>query len=141
MNDADLQEAVMRLKAEFERAGNSILIEQVGYGFSHLRLLKTIAHLHNPTQQMVARELNQTQAAVSRQIKLLIEDGLVSSTVNPKNRRERHLRVTTKGQLVANKAKKVASKELRQLFKGLDKTTLDQAVKILHKITDHLQKI
>lgn len=139
MQDYDLQEAVMRLKSAFERASNKQLVDKVGYGISHFRLLKAIAHHSAPTQQAVASELGQSEAAVSRQIKLLIEDGLITIKVNPKNRREHILGITSKGQSKARSAKKIMKVHLHDLLVGLNKKTLAEAVKALNEIASHIQ--
>jgi len=79
------------------RQSDQILQERLGIGMSQLRILMMLQHVPNTQQRKLADRLGQTEASISRQIKLLQEKGLLTARVNPKSRRE-HLTVpTTRG--------------------------------------------
>ncbi len=48
-------------------------------------------------QRQIAEALGQTEASISRQIKLMLEKGLLQSRVSPKSKRERITTPTIKG--------------------------------------------
>ena len=140
MATVDIHDAVLQPKSEIELASNRTLLQKLGIGYSHFRLLKTIAHIDYPTQQDVAKSLNQSQPAVSRQIKLLVDQGLVSVVVNPENRRTNRLTVTKKGKKLAISGQKIAHQNFKKLFQDLDKDTIHQATIVLYKMINHLKK-
>ncbi len=76
------------------RQSDQILQERLGIGISQLRILMMLQHAPNVQQRKLADRLGQTEASISRQIKLLQEKGLLTARVNPKSRRE-HLAVPT----------------------------------------------
>jgi DNA-binding MarR family transcriptional regulator len=55
--------------------------------------------------------LGQTEASISRQIKLLVEKGYLTVSVNPKSRREHLATITPKGAKIM-----VAAKEVLELY-------------------------
>lgn len=139
MEDFDLQQAINRLKFALERASNQQLVDSFGWGSSHFRLLVAIAHSNNADQTSIAQELGQTKAAVSRQIKLLIDEALVSQTENPKNRRQNILSVTAKGKKQLMKAKQLMKLNFKNTFSNLDPDTIRKTINLLSKITKKIE--
>ncbi|HSX35717.1 MAG TPA: MarR family winged helix-turn-helix transcriptional regulator [Patescibacteria group bacterium] len=76
------------------RQSDQVLQERLGIGMSQFRLLLILEKTPNVQQRTLAERLGQTEASISRQIKLLCEKGLLVIQVNPKNRRE-HITVPT----------------------------------------------
>lgn len=131
----DLQQSINRLKFALERSSNQQMVDTFGWGSSHFRLLVAIAHSKNADQTSIAKELGQTKAAVSRQIKLLIDKKMVKQMVNPKNRRQNILTITPFGQEQTMKAKQLIKKSFKNKFSHLDADTLQRAVELLNQIT------
>lgn len=71
--------------------------EQVGIGYSQFKLLHMLQVTPEIKQHTMAAQLGQTEASVSRQIKLLADKGLLISRINPKSRREHMHALTPKG--------------------------------------------
>lgn len=76
------------------RQSDQILQERLGIGMSQLRIMMMLERSPNIQQRKLADCLGQTEASISRQIKLLQEKGMLAVRVNPKSRRE-HLAVPT----------------------------------------------
>jgi len=76
------------------RQSDQVLQERLGIGMSQLRLLMMLQHEQNAQQRKLAECLGQTEASVSRQIKLLSEKNYLTVRVNPKSRRA-HVTVLT----------------------------------------------
>lgn len=76
------------------RQSDQMLQERLGIGMSQLRILMMLQHEPNVRQRKLADRLGQTEASISRQIKLLQEKSLLAIRINPHSRRE-HLTVPT----------------------------------------------
>jgi len=71
----------------FERHCDQVFMEQLGIGYSQFKILNTLKVKPNARQNELATALHQTEASISRQIRLLIKNGLIINSVNPKNKR------------------------------------------------------
>lgn len=76
------------------KQSEQVLQERLGIGFSQFKILRVLQANPHIKQREIATNLGQTEASISRQVKLMLDDGLLQSTVSPKNRRE-HITVPT----------------------------------------------
>src|ERR1700755_3521534 len=76
------------------RQSDQVLQERLGIGMSQFRVLLMLQRNANSQQRKLAECLGQTEASISRQIKLLCEKSLLAVRVNPQSRRE-HIAVLT----------------------------------------------
>jgi DNA-binding MarR family transcriptional regulator len=81
-----------------DKMTDQILQDQLGLGFSQFLVMMALAKQPRVPQKHVAKALDQTQAAVSRQIDILVDLGLVSRDMNPDSRREYVLSLTKRGE-------------------------------------------
>jgi DNA-binding MarR family transcriptional regulator len=95
------------LSAVYTRESDQILQEQLGIGFSQYKILSTLAENPATQQKHIAFTLGQTEASISRQIKLLQRKGFVESKRNPNNRREHLTALTIKGIRITEAAQSV----------------------------------
>src|SRR5579863_5003598 len=79
------------------RQADQALQERLGIGFSQYKILMTLQFNPHVQQKQIAESLGQTEASISRQIKLLHDKGLLSTRINPSNRREHITTPTPKG--------------------------------------------
>jgi DNA-binding MarR family transcriptional regulator len=79
------------------RQSDQVLQERLGIGVSQFRIMMMLQQTPNVQQRKLAENLGQTEASISRQIKLLCEKGMLASRVNPKSRRERMTVLTPRG--------------------------------------------
>jgi DNA-binding MarR family transcriptional regulator len=87
-----------------DRQSDSLLQERLGIGFSQFKILMALKWHAQVQQRQIAEKLGQTEASVSRQIRLLKEAGLITVTQSIKNRREHITTLTTKGVNTVDKA-------------------------------------
>jgi MarR family transcriptional regulator, transcriptional regulator for hemolysin len=92
------------LSALLARESDQILQERLGIGLSQYKILVAVEHNPRSQQRQFAVELGQTEASVSRQVKLLLKNGLITSKRNPNNRREHITELTAKGVRVTEAA-------------------------------------
>ena len=80
-----------------DHQSDDVLRRELGLGFSQFKILMAAKHSVGLKQNDIARHLGQTEASVSRQIKLMKADGLLSVQVDPENRRARSIVLTDRG--------------------------------------------
>ena len=72
--------------------------EEPAYSMACLPILKALKQEGSMSQSAIARELHHSDAAISRQIKLLAEDELISTRPDVNNRRASIVEMTEKGE-------------------------------------------
>lgn len=115
------------------RQSDQILQERLGIGMSQFKLLMVLHNHEHIQQRALADYLGQTEASISRQIKLLCEKGMLAIHINPKNRREHNAVLTAKGVRLAEAAgetlkeyyapawQQLSDKERSQLMNAMEK--------------------
>lgn len=115
---------------------DQVLQEQLGIGFSQFKILHTLQTNPRIKQQQIAANLGQTEASISRQVKLMMQMGLLESRRNPNNRRE-HLTITTsKGERVNEAAIDVLGKYYAPSFHKLGDKRQQQLLESLQALHD-----
>lgn len=89
--------ALHQLVFILDRQSDEALRERLGIGYSQFKILMAAKHRSGLKQNDIASYLGQTEASVSRQIKLMKANGLLSVQVDPANRRSRSIVLTDKG--------------------------------------------
>jgi len=88
---------LQRIAADMHKHVDQMLMDLLGIGVSQLRILHTVQSKEQAGQRVIGDALGQTEASISRQIKVLAQKGLVQTHTNPKNQREKLVSITTKG--------------------------------------------
>jgi DNA-binding MarR family transcriptional regulator len=88
---------IARLAFRIERQSDQVLLEQLGVGFSQYKILHVLEFHPDFKQKQISKILGQTEASVSRQIKIMRKNGLVTSVVNPDHKRDHLTTLTIKG--------------------------------------------
>lgn len=120
------------------RQSDQVLQERLGIGLSQLRILTMLEHDPNARQRQLADRLGQTEASVSRQIKLMAEKGYLTVAVNPKSRREHRAAITPKGSkitLAAQEALALYNQPIDELLGDKQRKALAEALVVLHAHT------
>lgn len=117
---------VQHVAFSLHRLGDQVLQERLGVGFSQFKLMMVLEKKPHIQQKQIAEALNQTEASISRQIKLLQEKGLLQTTVSPKNRREHITTLTPKGVRFTEEAVRVLEEYYQPLLDGLSSKQQDQ---------------
>lgn len=132
---------IQHLASILEKQSDQVLQEQLGIGFSQFKILYTLQAEPRTPQRDIAFSLGQTQASISRQVKLMIASGLLQSMRSPKDHRA-HLTVPTpKGERLAEAATAALVKYHRPLFASMSERQQEQlsvALDILHDRVCHV---
>ncbi len=120
------------------KQNEQILQEHLGIGMSQFKILRVLQARANITQREIANTLAQTEASVSRQVKLMFDDGLLSSTVSPTNRREHIVVPTSKGSKMTEAALQILFQHNQPAFESLGESGQKQLIELLGKLHDQL---
>ena len=99
MLEDDFGYLLLHVAAMAGRQADQILQERLGIGMSQYKLLKVVESNDSSVnlQRHLAESLGQTEASISRQIKLLVERGMVVADVSKQSRRSHSVTITDKG--------------------------------------------
>jgi DNA-binding MarR family transcriptional regulator len=115
-----------------DRQSDQVLQEQLGIGFSQFKILMCSRWNPSVQQRQIALNLGQTEASVSRQIKLLKDRGLLTMQRNPKNKREHITTLTTRGERLTEAAREALNKYHAPIFASLNEKRRED---ILNELT------
>jgi DNA-binding MarR family transcriptional regulator len=130
-----ITDVLQQVATACERHTDQIMQEKIGIGLAQFKILQQLHEYPAIRQAQIATTLNQTEASVSRQIKLLLEKGLLTSRVNTKNRREHIHVLTPRGQ----KMTLAAAETLQHYIDALFATMGDKQQKQLYEALISLQ--
>ncbi len=120
------------LSFSLARQSEQVLQDELGIGFSQFKIMMVLQKKPNIRQNQIAEKLGQTEASVSRQIKLMHDDGLLQSTPKAEDRRENITSLTTRGLRISEQAWKILEDFQKPMFKTLSK---DQQTELLTLLT------
>lgn len=113
------------------RQSDQVLQEQLGIGLSQFKIMMVLRWNPNIQQRQIADSLGQTEASISRQIKLMHEQVLLQTTISPQNRREHITTLTAKGVRMTQEALKVLNRYQAPAFAALTERQQKQFIDIL----------
>jgi DNA-binding MarR family transcriptional regulator len=112
------------------------LDKQAGTTLSHVRIMGALSGHSSRSQKMVAMQLHQTEANVSRQLQTMKKQGLVNINKNNKDGRQRDVALSAKGKKKLAKAEKVLAAQHKRMLASLsarDAKAFDTSVSNLLK--------
>lgn len=138
MDDASNSRKVLHqlhsLIKAIDGAGDQILHNEMGLGFSQFKILSAIKDMPQSSQSRIAVYLSLTPPAISRHIESLLKKGLVTRSVNPKNRREHLLGLTTTGKNILKKSWVLFDTRFNSVIQVLDDSEQKQLIAMLDKL-------
>jgi DNA-binding MarR family transcriptional regulator len=123
---------MMHLAKVFATQNDQALQDRLGIGFSSFKILMMLQHSLSMQQRQIAELLGQTEASISRQIKGLVDDGLLSSKVSAQNRREHLTSLTPKGERVVEEALQTLNETHAEMFAALSEQQREQLLSALN---------
>ena len=127
---------MQRLSFLLARQNDQVLQEQLGIGFSQFKILMVLGWNPSYQQRHIADKLGQTEAGISRQVKLLKDKGFLETQINPNNRREHITIPTAKGKQITDKALEILNNYHAPMFELLNdkqKERLMDSLNIMHE--------
>ena len=124
----NLNYLIEHLAAVLGKQSDQILQEQLGIGLSQYKILMVLEWNPRVQQLSIANSLGQTEASISRQIKLLTGKGLLLSKQDPTNRRKHITAPTPLGMQITEAASNILRKDFGPEFSSLGEDQLMQLI-------------
>ncbi len=131
----DLGYLLHHLAFVLDRQSDILLQERLDIGFSQFKILMALKWDQGVQQKHIAEKLGQTEASVSRQIKLLSEVGLVSIKPTPSDKRQHITVLTKKGDALIEKAFRALNNFHAPVFARIStakRSELQQMLEVMH---------
>lgn len=95
---------------------DQLLREQLGVGYSQYKVLLLFTGENIIRQKTIAKSLGQTEASISRQLKIITLKGLITRAYDPNNTKTKIVTLTLLGQRIRLAAKDIVSVETKTIF-------------------------
>ena len=125
---------VQHLAAVLGKQTDQVLQEQLGIGFSQFKILLVLEWNPRVQQRTIANSLGQTEASISRQIKLLTAKGLLVVKRDPANRRKHITAPTTLGMQITEAASSIIRRSFGPEYAALGSDQQSQLLSSLQKL-------
>lgn len=117
------------------RQSDQVLQERLGIGMSQFKLLMMLQDCSaGIRQRTLAEALGQTEASISRQIKLLLEKSMLTVKINPGNRREHITVPTPKGVKICQAAKDILAHYHKPAYEQFSEKQREQLAEMLQAL-------
>lgn len=118
------------------RQSDQVLQEQLGIGFSQFKIVMILRWAPSIQQKQIADKLGQTEASISRQIKLLHDKGMLSTHISAENKREHITTLTPKGEKLTERAMEILNNYHAPTFASLTPKQQENLLEILNIMHD-----
>ena len=125
---------LQHLAAVVGKQADQVLLEQLGIGLSQYKILMVLEWNPRVQQKTIADSLGQTEASVSRQIKLLKRKGLLATKPDPNNRRKHITTPTTLGLQITEAASAIMRRSFGPEFAAIGEDQLLQLLNSLQRL-------
>lgn len=138
MQNDDLGYLLHHVGSVIDKNSDQVLLERLGVSFAQFKILLILSEKDGSTQNHIATSLGQTEASISRQIKLMNMDGLINIRRSTSNRRLRLIFLSEKGYGQMEKAVRALNNYYQPIFDVLDSNEQQALQKALIKIKNYL---
>jgi DNA-binding MarR family transcriptional regulator len=123
---------IMQLRACIDRVSTAVLRKKMGFGVSQFRILYVLANKPEMTQKVIADFWDVTEASVSRQIGILIRQGLALKKA------KNGIIITPKGKKALDMAMDETAEAFEKIFRDISDSDRKRAAELLE---DFIEKI
>ncbi len=127
---------LVRVQARLNAQAGSLLRETCGITLTQWRILSQIGALGATTAKAVAQNADMDKGLISRNLKTLVESGLVLVSPDDRDNRVQHLKLTAQGRAVFDRMLPIMQRRQRKLR---DSLTEDEFA-TLHSALDKLER-
>jgi DNA-binding MarR family transcriptional regulator len=125
---------IQHLAAMIGKQTEQVLQEQLGIGLSQFKILMVLEWNPRVPQRHIADSLGQTEASISRQIKVLKGRGLLMTKQDPENRRKHITAPTHMGMQVTEAATNIVRRNFGPEFGGMGEDQVLQLIGGLQRL-------
>ncbi|MBO8440978.1 MAG: MarR family transcriptional regulator [Firmicutes bacterium] len=139
MENRDLLNEAIEVYTRFLKYLNEFVSEPAaGYelSFDQYLILSDVANEKELTLVKIANRRNVTRAAISRQVKGLLNKGLLTQITNPNDRRQMFLELTPKGIEAEKRIKERVEARFDEWVQEFGRTKAKSIIDFIHKFGD-----
>lgn len=128
---------LQHLAQMLQRQCDQMLQERLGIGIAQYRILTMLHMLPGAQQRKLADCLGQTEASISRQIKVLHDRGMLVAHVNPKERREHIATLTARGVKLCETARDTLADYYQPMLSNFGEKQRQALIEMLHAFHEY----
>jgi DNA-binding MarR family transcriptional regulator len=132
---------IQKIAFLLEKKADEALKEELGIGFAQYKVLEAINQNSLARQNMVAEMLDQTEASISRQIKILENKGLINVAKVMGNKRARELSLTKVGEEIVGQSEHILEITQEKTMTGLSFQDQRYLIEIFERMLDNTRKL
>src|ERR1700679_3430687 len=125
---------IMQLRACLDRVSTAVLRKKMGFGVSQFRILYVLANKPEMTQKVIADFWDVTEASVSRQIGILVRQGLAVKKAKS------GIIITPKGKKALDMAMDEVAGAFERIFKEISDSDRKHAAELLENFVEKIRK-
>lgn len=129
-----IDQILQHITSLLSRHSDQVLLEQLGIGYAQFKIIRTVSDSPNCKQRYVSDLLGQTEASISRQIKLLLKLDYLRSDRDPLNKRNHVLNVTIRGKNIYDAGERVLERFYSDKITQIGVKNYDELIDKLRKI-------
>lgn len=122
---------LQHVAASLARQSDELLQTRLGIGYSQYKIMMVLQWHSGIHQRQIAEQLGQTEASISRQIKLMHENGWLQTTVRAEDKREHITTLTHEGGRLADEASSLLNGLHVPILQALNEQQQRQFVEVL----------
>lgn len=131
---------IHKLAFLLEKRADENLKSQVDIGFAQFKVLEAIGRNMLAKQNMIAQLLDQTEASISRQIKILEKKNLINVASVMGNKRARELSLTEVGEELLRQCEEILDLAQAQIMGGLNAQEQEFLQRLLTHMIDNTRQ-
>lgn len=135
----DINSLIQQLAATLSKQTDDLLVSELGLSHSQYRVLLALEWNPRAQQKTIAAYLNQTEASISRQIKLLTLGKFITITQDPANRRVHIIAVTPLGMQQTEAATAMIRRLYESTYGGIGAARLQSLTRELQALQKSLR--
>lgn len=117
-------------------ADPDLILADRGYGRAHHRAVHFISRTPGTTVNNLLSILGVTKQSLNRVLRTLVEDGLVEARVGVRDKRERHLHLTTDGEALETALSEAQRNRMRSAFRNAGPEAVSGFRSVLEEMMD-----
>lgn len=125
---------LQKISQNWARQIDQNLQERLGIGLAQLKIMELLQDGQILSQRQLADDLSQTEASISRQIKLIQERGWLIVATDSNERRKHLVKLNPTGQKIVVAAQEIVSEQNQKMMQNINTKQRQVLLDLLQKI-------
>jgi DNA-binding MarR family transcriptional regulator len=125
---------LQKTSQNWARQTDQILQERLGIGLAQLKIIDLLHDENVLSQRELADNLSQTEASISRQIKLMHQQGWLLVATDLNERRKRRVKLAPAGQRIVMAAQEIVNEQSQKMLQNVNLKQQQSLLDLLQKL-------